>query len=272
MREEITVCTKKDGWAVISDRVCNIVSESGVKNGICNVFLPHSTASLVATSHWDERGIEDAMEQLKRAIPPRTNYTAQDSPFTSAARSRNALTGSSLTFIVRDGQLLRGGSQAIILLEYDGPQERTVTVTVLEKDFHYAKLEFTTWQDAVIDLEERIAGAAAQTGIREGLCHISNPSSTSALALCSREAARDIYDDLERLVPARGDFKHRETASDAAGHIRSAIMGTQLHLPISDGKLVKADDTGIYYMEFDGPRYRNVSLAFYAGEGGAKNE
>lgn len=272
MIKEFTICTKKDGWAVITDLVCDIVAESGVKNGICNIFLPHSTASLVATSHWDEKGIEDAEEQLKRAIPPRTNYTSQDSPFVSAARSRNALTGSNLTFVVRDGQLLRGGSQAIILLEYDGPQERTVKVAVLEKQFHYAKLEFTTWQDALIDLEERIVSAAVQTGIKEGVCHISNPSSTSALTLCSREAARDLYDDLERLVPARGDFRHRETASDAAGHIRTAIVGTQLQLPICDGKLVKADESGIYYMEFDGPRERNVSLAFYPGEGGTKDE
>ena len=62
MISQFRVQTQKDGWVVISELVNHVVLESGVNNGICNIFIPHSTASLVATSHWDEKGIEDIID------------------------------------------------------------------------------------------------------------------------------------------------------------------------------------------------------------------
>lgn len=272
MISQFRVQTQKDGWVVISELVNHVVLESGVNNGICNIFIPHSTASLVATSHWDEKGIEDIIEQLKIAFPARTNYCSQYSPFISAARSKNAVTGSSLSFIIKDAQLLRGSSQALILLEHDGPQERTIFVSIIENDLSYSKLSFRTKREDLFDLEEQICAVVAESGVKNGVCHISNPSSTSGLLLCHRKAAKDLFDDLERLIPARGDFKHRETASDASGHIRASVSGTQLHFPISDGILVKSNEAGIYYLEFDGPRNRSVSIAIYEHEGGEASE
>lgn len=66
----------------------------------------------------------------------------------------------------------------------------------------------------------------------------------------------DLIDAFGRLAPAEYPYRHREGNSDA--HIKSALVGSSLTLPLSEGGLVLGTWQGIYLMEFDGPRERRI--------------
>jgi secondary thiamine-phosphate synthase enzyme len=69
----------------------------------------------------------------------------------------------------------------------------------------------------------------------------------------------DIQDEISRLIPTRVDFKHQhDTPQDAAGHVKSALMGVSLTFIVDEGRLVLGSSQGIYFVEFDGPRKRQV--------------
>jgi len=71
----------------------------------------------------------------------------------------------------------------------------------------------------------------------------------------------DIIDDVHRLVPTRADFKHiYDTPADAAGHIKSVLIGSSLSLIVKDGQLALGGSQSIMFFEFDGPRKRKVQL------------
>ena len=91
-------------------------------------------------------------------------------------------------------------------------------------------------------------------------------AATAGLMLCAagEDAQADIWEDIERLIPTRADFHHRETASDAAGHTKTFVAGTQLDLPVQGGALVLGKDQRVVYAEFDGPRPRDIKVAVYA--------
>ena len=65
---------------------------------------------------------------------------------------------------------------------------------------------------------------------------------------------------LDRMVPEIANFKHRETPSDAAGHIKTSLAGTFLLFKIDEGKCLIGENKRIYFMEFDGPRSRKIQM------------
>jgi secondary thiamine-phosphate synthase enzyme len=77
---------------------------------------------------------------------------------------------------------------------------------------------------------------------------------------------RDISHELDRLVPTRVDFFHvNDTPSDAAAHVKSALVGISQVFIIDQGKLVLGHSQGILFAEFDGPRDRQVLVKVVAG-------
>ena len=76
---------------------------------------------------------------------------------------------------------------------------------------------------------------------------------------------RDIVEALARLVPLDGGYSHLEGNSDA--HIKAALIGGQVAVPVSGGKLRLGTWQSIYFAEFDGPRSRRVWLEFTASAG-----
>ena len=66
------------------------------------------------------------------------------------------------------------------------------------------------------------------------------------------------HNEVCRLIPTRIDLKHQhDTSTDAAGHVKSTLIGVDLQLIIHDGKLLLGSSQGIYFLEFDGPRKRS---------------
>jgi len=123
--------TKYNDVFDITDKVKKAVCESGVKEGICLVYNPHSTAGLAVYSPWDPKGFKDLDEEIRRLIPTRIDFKHQhDTPQDAAGHVKSAILGISGNFIIHEGELLIGGSQAIYFLEFDGPRNREFYVKV----------------------------------------------------------------------------------------------------------------------------------------------
>ena len=117
----------------ITDSVKEAVAMSGVKEGICLVFNPHTTAAMTVTSFWDPKGFEDLQDEICRLIPTKVNFKHQhDTPQDAAGHVKSSLMGVEMCFIIEDGKPLLGSSQGIYFLEFDGPRKRKFYVKVME--------------------------------------------------------------------------------------------------------------------------------------------
>lgn len=115
----------------ITNEVLETVAESGVQEGNCIVYTPHSTAGITLFSPWDPAGFIDLDEEIRRLIPTKVDFKHQhDTPQDAAGHIKSALLGVSVPLIVHDGKLLIGGSQHIYFLEFDGPRNREFYVKV----------------------------------------------------------------------------------------------------------------------------------------------
>lgn len=114
------------------------------------------------------------------------------------------------------------------------------------------------------DITDDIGEAVAASGVREGIAVVSLPHTTASVGIISFPdplGLIDVMDEVARLVPTRIDFKHQhDTPQDAAGHIKSTIIGTTMSLIVSDGALLLGHSQKVYFMEHDGPRQRQFHV------------
>lgn len=126
----ITVSTGRDKQVLdITDRVQQVVSESGVKSGLCNVFVMHTTAGLT-TGESTEGTDEDLMEVLERIIP-NIKFRHHHDPSHAPDHMISSIVGASLTVPIAAGTLQLGTWQSVLLVESNGPRARRVAVTVI---------------------------------------------------------------------------------------------------------------------------------------------
>ncbi len=124
----------------------------------------------------------------------------------------------------------------------------------------------TPRREALEDVTERISAVVHNSGVREGLCFVLIPHTTAGLTI--NEAAdptvvTDVLSYLSDLVPRDGSWLHSEGNSDA--HIKAAMIGHSVVVPIEAGELVLGTWQGIFIAEFDGPRPRWVHVKIMAG-------
>lgn len=128
----------------------------------------------------------------------------------------------------------------------------------------------TTKYNEVYDITKTVKEAVEDSGVKEGICIVHNMHSTAGLAVFSPwdpAGFADLDDEIRRLVPTRIDFKHQhDTPQDAAGHIKSALLGVTLTLIVHDGKLLTGGSQGLYFLEFDGPRNREFYVKVIGDE------
>lgn len=130
MRQQIEVPTRShDELVDITDQVQKVVSQSGIKTGLCHVFVPHTTAGLTLNENWDPAVCRDMLMALGKMMPWDDDY--QHGEGNSAAHVKASLMGFSHTLLVEDGRLTVGSWQGIYLAEFDGPRRRRVLVDVL---------------------------------------------------------------------------------------------------------------------------------------------
>ncbi len=122
--------TKHTSFVNITNQVREIVKNSGVKSGICIVYVPHTTACVFINEGADPDVIRDIAYSVEKLIPWKDNYAHSEG--NSAAHIRSAIIGNSRVIPIEGGDLTLGTWEAVFLAEFDGPRERKVIVKVIE--------------------------------------------------------------------------------------------------------------------------------------------
>jgi secondary thiamine-phosphate synthase enzyme len=121
--------TRQTEWINITADVQKAVASSGVREGICVVFTPHTTASVTINENADPDVPHDVDLALNIISPDRREFLHSEG--NSAAHTKSSLVGPSITLIVTSGRLLLGTWQGIWFNEYDGPRNRKVHIRIL---------------------------------------------------------------------------------------------------------------------------------------------
>lgn len=129
--KELTFSTRKHREVLdITDEVVAAVRESGIKNGMLLVQLPHATAALVLNEN--EGGlVQDIMDKLEDLAPMRAGYHHDEIDDNAHAHVKSALIGSSRTLPIVDGRVVRGTWQNFMVIEEDGPRTRRLVIFVM---------------------------------------------------------------------------------------------------------------------------------------------
>ncbi|MCK9244295.1 MAG: secondary thiamine-phosphate synthase enzyme YjbQ [Candidatus Neomarinimicrobiota bacterium] len=112
----------------ITSQVAEIVRATGINEGICTVYCPHTTAGLTINEHADPDVAFDISNRLSKLVPYNDNYTHIEG--NADAHIKATLTGSSVQLIVNNGNILLGTWQGIFFCEYDGPRQRRIWLQV----------------------------------------------------------------------------------------------------------------------------------------------
>ena len=109
------------------------VEESGVKDGLVNVFIPHTTVGLFVNED-EARLREDIKRILLKLIPERAGYGHDEVDYNAHAHLKSVILKPSIVIPINEGRLVMGIWQSIFLAEFDGPRNRRVIVKVIGSD------------------------------------------------------------------------------------------------------------------------------------------
>jgi secondary thiamine-phosphate synthase enzyme len=115
----------------ITEKIQKLITNSGVSDGVCIVFCPHTTAGLTINENADPSVKNDITAKLNKLVPENSGYTHAEG--NSDSHIKASLFGASLTIFVGLGKLILGTWQAIYFCEGDGPRQREVWVKVIKE-------------------------------------------------------------------------------------------------------------------------------------------
>lgn len=127
---EIT-STKKQEIIDITEEVKKVVKESGVKEGVCVVYVPHATAAVIVNENYDPNICTDLINCLNELIPAR-KWLHDKIDDNGDAHLKSAIMGPSETVIIEKGELVLGRWQSLMLGDFDGPKRRKVIVKIIK--------------------------------------------------------------------------------------------------------------------------------------------
>ncbi len=122
---------QKTQFINITQQVENLISQSGIENGMCIVYVPHTTAAVTVNENSDPAVRNDIAESLDRLIPWIEPFY-KHAEGNSAAHIKSSIIGCSKSFIVQRARIVLGTWQAIYFCEFDGPRTRRVFVKAIE--------------------------------------------------------------------------------------------------------------------------------------------
>ncbi len=127
---EFTVRTRATQEMVdITDRVADLVQGAGVTDGICVIYVPHATAAVAINENADPNVWKDILDALGRLVPE-GGWRHDRIDSNAAAHIKATILGPSEAVPVRGGRLRLGTWQSVMLVELDGPRDRTVIVEI----------------------------------------------------------------------------------------------------------------------------------------------
>ncbi len=121
--------SQKTEFVDITPEVERVVRESEVQNGLCHIFVPHTTAGVTTNENWDPTVREDLLHVLDTLVPASGRYRHAEG--NAPAHIKASLMGSSQTLVIENGRLVLGSWQGVFLAEFDGPRRRRVLVKVV---------------------------------------------------------------------------------------------------------------------------------------------
>jgi len=131
MLHEVTVkSTKKVEFLEITSKINELIGSSGIKEGICYLFVPHTTAGITINEHTDPSVVHDIKEALSKLAPTDAAYTHLEGNADSHIKA--TIVGTSEVVFIKEGRLLLGTWQGIFFCEFDGPRTRSVIVKIME--------------------------------------------------------------------------------------------------------------------------------------------
>jgi len=113
----------------ITDEVKKAVRDSGVRHGVCHLYVPHTTAGIMINEHADPDVASDVEGIVDRLVPHSGPYRHAEGNTDSHMKA--ILTGTSQLVFIEGGELALGTWQGIFLCEFDGPRQRTVFVKIV---------------------------------------------------------------------------------------------------------------------------------------------
>jgi len=132
----------------------------------------------------------------------------------------------------------------------------------------YKEITFSTSrQREVIDLTGEVVSAVRESGIKNGILVVQLPHATATLVMNENESGlkRDLIEQLDRIVPVRGDYEHDRIDDNAHAHMKSAFVGSSVALPVINGSIIRGTWQNFLVLEEDGPRTRRM-VVFLLGE------
>lgn len=116
----------------ITNEISKIVHSSNVINGICTIFIPHTTAGIIINENADPSVSKDVIAFLNKLIPQggSLGYRFRHGEGNSDAHIKASLIGPSLNIFINEKRLLLGTWQGIYFAEFDGPRNRKVLVKI----------------------------------------------------------------------------------------------------------------------------------------------
>ena len=130
--EELKVKTlKREVLVNITSDIHKIVNNCNISEGVCRIFVPHTTAGITINENADPAVMSDIINFLQILIPQSGGkYAFRHMEGNSDAHIKSSLTGPSLDIIIHNGRLILGTWQGIMFAEYDGPRNRRVYVQI----------------------------------------------------------------------------------------------------------------------------------------------
>ena len=114
----------------ITSEVRKAVRAAGIEDGVCIVYIPHTTAGVMINEAADPSVARDIAALLDKLIPLRDNYTHAEG--NSAAHIKSSLVGTSCQIPIARSDLALGTWQGVFFCEFDGPRQRSVRISLVK--------------------------------------------------------------------------------------------------------------------------------------------
>ncbi len=119
-----------------------------------------------------------------------------------------------------------------------------------------------------LEITDRVQRLLEEHDISEGLVSVFVPHTTAGVTInenADPDVVHDMLADLDRLVPEQETY-YRHFEGNSASHLKASLMGQQVSVPVSGGRLALGRWQGLYFCEFDGPRSRKVIVSIVSSE------
>ncbi len=117
----------------ITSRINEAIKQSKAESGLCNVFALHATAGIIINENYDPNICTDFLDAINKAIPDNAGYKHDRIDGNAGAHIKAAILSPEITIPIREGKLLLGTWQSVMLVELDGPRKnREIEVTIVK--------------------------------------------------------------------------------------------------------------------------------------------